>query len=268
MSSSGDVVHCKKRKRKQEKHYWSPLIAKYWKQRYSLFSLYDKGIAMDEVGWFSVTPESIAQIQARRVLGRCEESSNLVVIDCFAGVGGNAIQFAKTCDRVIAIEIDPVRVEHARNNARVYGVEDKIEFVVGDFFTLAPFLKGDVLFLSPPWGGPSYSKIESFTLDLLKPKDGYSLFQVAQSITPNIIMFLPRNVDVNEVEQLSWLSSPPLNMDIEKNYVGKFFKGITVYFGSLAKIYKAKKKKKKKKKKKEYKTLQAKIEKETEFGGE
>lgn len=150
-----------------------------------------------------------------------------------------------------------------------------------------------MLFLSPPWGGPSYSKIKSFTLDLLKPKDGYSLFQVAQSITPNIIMFLPRNVDVNEVEQLSWLSSPPLNMDvgiyvcssdlgeviddyktlflmrfafqIEKNYVGKFFKGITVYFGSLAKIYKAKKKKKKKK---EYKTLQAKIEKETEFGGE
>lgn len=51
---------------------------------------------MDEVGWFSVTPESVAQIQARRVLGRCEESSNLVVIDCFAGVGGNAIQFAKT----------------------------------------------------------------------------------------------------------------------------------------------------------------------------
>lgn len=46
-----------------------------------------------------------------------------------------------SCDRVIAIEIDPVRVELAKNNARVYGVEDKIEFVVGDFFKLAPFLK-------------------------------------------------------------------------------------------------------------------------------
>lgn len=32
-------------------------------------------------------------------------------------------------------------MELAKNNARVYGVEDKIEFVVGDFFKLAPFLK-------------------------------------------------------------------------------------------------------------------------------
>lgn len=71
-----------------------------------------------------------------------------------------------------------------------------------------------MLFLSPPWGGPGYSKIETFTLDLLKPKDGYKLFQAAQNITPNIIMFLPRNVDVNAVEELSWLSSPPLNHDV------------------------------------------------------
>lgn len=241
MSSPSDVSNCKKRKRKnrkQKKHCLkSPLIAKYWRQRYSLFSLYDRGIAMDEEGWFSVTPESIARVQARRVLGQCEERSGLVVIDCFAGVGGNAIQFAKTCDRVIAIEIDPVRVQLARNNARVYGVEDKIEFVVGDFFKLVPFLKGDVLFLSPPWGGPDYSKIENFSLDLLKPKDGYKLFQAAQSITPNIIMFLPRNVDVNAVEELSWLSSPPLNHDIQENYIDRFFKGITVYFGALAKVY-------------------------------
>jgi hypothetical protein len=29
------------------------------------------------------------------------------------------------------------------------------------------------VFLAPPWGGPSYKSIEKFTLDLLKPKDGY-----------------------------------------------------------------------------------------------
>lgn len=44
--------------------------------------------------------------------------------------------------------------------------------------------------------------------------DRYSLFKIAQSITPNIIMFLPRNVDLAQVEELAWLSSPPLTLEV------------------------------------------------------
>lgn len=66
----------------------SPVVEKYWFQRYDLFSKYDEGIQMDEQGWYSVTPEQIAITQAQR----CQNPT--VVIDCFAGVGGNAIQFA------------------------------------------------------------------------------------------------------------------------------------------------------------------------------
>ncbi|XP_043708937.1 trimethylguanosine synthase-like isoform X2 [Telopea speciosissima] len=189
----------------------SPLVRKYWLQRYSLFSRYDEGIKMDEEGWFSVTPEKIAISHAQRCGGGVVIG---VVIDCFTGVGGNAIQFARMGYHVVAIDIDPRKVQLASNNAKVYGVEDYIDFIVGDFFKLATSLKGDVVFLSPPWGGPAYRTIKNFTLDLLKPKDGYSIFQVAQKITPNIIMFLPRNVDLQQVEELSWLSSPPLNIEI------------------------------------------------------
>lgn len=60
---------------------------------------------------------------------------------------------------VIAIDIDPKKIELARHNASVYNVEDRIEFIVGDFLELAPSLKGDVVFLSPPWGGPQYVKV-------------------------------------------------------------------------------------------------------------
>lgn len=66
-------------------------IVKYWCQRYLLFSRFDDGIKMDEEGWFSVTPEPIARHQA----SRCGSGT---VIDCFTGVGGNAIQFAKRCN--------------------------------------------------------------------------------------------------------------------------------------------------------------------------
>ncbi|CDP04891.1 unnamed protein product [Coffea canephora] len=71
-------------------------------------------------------------------------------------------------------------------------------------------------------------------MDSLNPKDGHSLFQVAQKITPNAIMYLPRNVGLLEMEQLSWLSSPPLDIEIEENTVRGKLKAITIYFGDAA----------------------------------
>ena len=43
-------------------------------------------------GWFSVTPEKIAEHIADRC--RCD-----VIVDAFCGVGGNTIQFAFSCER-------------------------------------------------------------------------------------------------------------------------------------------------------------------------
>ncbi|XP_037459231.1 trimethylguanosine synthase-like [Triticum dicoccoides] len=183
---------------------------------------------MDAEGWYSATPEAIAAAQAARA------APAGLVLDAFAGVGGNSIQFAARGCYVVAVEMDPRKVELARHNARIYGVEDMIEFVVGDFFHLAPYLKADLVFLSPPWGGPSYNQTPVYTLDMLKPKDGHAIFQAAQKIAPNIIMFLPRNVDISQVEELSWLSSPPLDFESEESYVQHRFKGITAYFGDVA----------------------------------
>ncbi|KAL6861159.1 hypothetical protein ACP4OV_016859 [Aristida adscensionis] len=212
------------------------VAGKYWAHRHDLFSLYDRGVRMDAEGWYSATPEPVAASQAARAAPRD------VVVDAFAGVGGNSIQFAArhaTPPRrpgcyVVAVEIDPRRVALAAHNARVYGVEDRIDFVVGDFFRLAPFLKADVVFLSPPWGGPSYIKAPVYTLDMLRPKDGYATFQAAQKISSNIIMFLPRTVSISQVQELSWLSSPPLDFESEENYVNGRFKGVTAYFGKTA----------------------------------
>lgn len=48
-------------------------------------------------GWFSVTPERIAEHIALRVEHSFFDSQ--LVIDAFCGVGGNAIQFALTGKR-------------------------------------------------------------------------------------------------------------------------------------------------------------------------
>ncbi|XP_028054023.1 uncharacterized protein LOC114258288 isoform X5 [Camellia sinensis] len=113
---------------------FSPSIGKYWCQRYLLFSKFDDGIKMDEEGWFSVTPEPVARHHAFR----CGTG---IIIDCFTGVGGNAIQFAQRSKHVIAIDIDPKKIDYAQHNAAIYGVDDRIEFIRGDSFLLAPRLK-------------------------------------------------------------------------------------------------------------------------------
>ena len=42
---------------------------------------------------------------------------------------------------VIAIDIDPRKIEYAQHNAAIYGVDDHIDFIVGDSILLAPKLK-------------------------------------------------------------------------------------------------------------------------------
>ena len=200
-----------------------PDIAKYWAQRYRLFSRFDEGIKMDKEGWFSVTPERIAEHIAERC--RCD-----LLIDAFCGVGGNAIQFAFTCERVIAIDIDPLKIALAQHNATVYGVKDRIEFIVGDYMQLIPHLKADVVFLSPPWGGPNYTNAEVFDVKTMITLDGIRVYKETKTITENIAYFMPRNVDV---EQLSSLAGPGGKMEIEQNFVNKKLKTITAYYGEL-----------------------------------
>lgn len=63
----------------------------YWYQRYRLFSRFDDGVLMDSEGWYSVTPERIAEHTAERLV---RGKKGAWVMDAFVGPGGNAIQFA------------------------------------------------------------------------------------------------------------------------------------------------------------------------------
>ncbi|XP_069777569.1 trimethylguanosine synthase [Narcine bancroftii] len=222
----------KRRKKKKICHVPSdvvavPELAKYWAQRYRLFSRFDEGVKLDQEGWFSVTPEKIAEHIAKRVTQsfHCD-----IIVDAFCGVGGNSIQFALAGKRVIAVDIDPVKIDLAQHNARVYGVAEQIEFILGDFMLLASDLKADAVFLSPPWGGPNYVNTEIFDLKTMISLDGFEVFTLSQKITPNIVYFLPRNADI---EQVASLAGPGGRVEIEQNFLNSKLKTITAYFGVL-----------------------------------
>nr|XP_040026228.1 trimethylguanosine synthase isoform X1 [Gasterosteus aculeatus aculeatus]XP_040026229.1 trimethylguanosine synthase isoform X1 [Gasterosteus aculeatus aculeatus]XP_040026233.1 trimethylguanosine synthase isoform X1 [Gasterosteus aculeatus aculeatus] len=205
-----------------------PELAKYWAQRYRLFSRYDEGIRLDREGWFSVTPERIAEHIALRVEHSFPDCQ--LVIDAFCGVGGNAIQFALAGKRVLAVDIDPVRLDLARHNATVYNVADRIDFLQGDFLQLAPRLHGDVVFLSPPWGGPDYLTAKVFDIKTMMQPDGFEIFRLAKLISDNIVYFLPRNADM---DQIASLAGPGGKVEVEQNILNNKLKTVTAYFGSL-----------------------------------
>ena len=131
---------------------------------------------------------------------------------------------------VIAIDNSPLRLALARHNATIYDVEDRIEFVSGDYISFAKKYRRvassepseadpsqiGVVFLSTPWGGPAYLtnlptkeharpplEMESaeepsgsgrrYTLDMMAPISGDELIELTHNITHDIAFFLPRN---------------------------------------------------------------------------
>jgi trimethylguanosine synthase len=152
---------------------------------------------------------------------------------------------------VIALDISPTRLAIARHNAIIYGVADRIDFILCDYVSFAASLvslgrRVDVVFLSPPWGGPSYisdtaeSGVETnsreaqssvYTLKNLLPLPGTELFSLSRKISRNIAMYLPRNTDVGEIGSLAPSGE---TVEIEEEWMGSKLKALTCYFGGLA----------------------------------
>eukprot|EP01130_Rhizamoeba_saxonica_P010276 TRINITY_DN4203_c0_g2_i1.p1 TRINITY_DN4203_c0_g2~~TRINITY_DN4203_c0_g2_i1.p1 ORF type:complete len:231 (-),score=52.44 TRINITY_DN4203_c0_g2_i1:11-703(-) len=207
-------------------------MRRYWHSRHTLFSKYDEGILMDKESWYSVTPESIAEHIAQKFLEKL--GSDAVVVDIMSGAGGNTIQFAKKFPLVFTVEMDPKRAYMAQHNAAIYEC-DNIEYIIGDCTKcINDRWKADGVFLSPPWGGPSYASKETFKMMDLKP-DGDILMKIAHGISPNISCFLPRNTDEEDIKELAMKYTEDGVCEMEEHIVQNRVKTIATYFGDLIK---------------------------------
>src|SRR5664280_38723 len=170
---------------------FGPDLQKYWNRRHELFSRFDDGIATDAEGLYSVVPEDVALEQARRLRSGS-------VLDAFAGIGGSAIGFARGGKTVIAVDIDKRRLDMALHNAEIYGVADRITFILGDFFDVAPTVSAEAVNLDPPWGGPDYRARRHFGLDDFSPS-GHALLDYSLSRYSEVMLRVPRNFDSAEL---------------------------------------------------------------------
>lgn len=123
------------------------------------------GMASHQSPWLSMNSMFSAGFQAHSISAIAEHVSEgapkekKIIIDAFAGAGGNAIAFALSgrWDQVFAIEKDPAVLKCAKHNAEIYGVEKKIWWYEGDCFdilkTRLARTKDAIIYGSPPWGG-------------------------------------------------------------------------------------------------------------------
>ena len=161
-------------------------------------------------------------------------ASKKIIIDLFAGAGGNAIAFALSgrWDRVLAIEVDAATLACAQHNAEMCGVPDgAITWVHGDCFAYLAALErqgsqqnqqrgeeavaakdgldealsvdpvATLLFASPPWGGVSYRDHDVFDLETMQPYNLSALHGVCRRM--DHALYLPRTSDVRQIAQLA-----------------------------------------------------------------
>jgi SAM-dependent methyltransferase len=80
---------------------------------------------------FVPTPQPVVD----RMLSLADVKSDDVLYDLGSGDGRIVITAAKRYGaQGVGIDIDPERIEEARNNARKAGVDQKVKFIVGDLF--------------------------------------------------------------------------------------------------------------------------------------
>ncbi len=170
-------------------------VQRYSERRHRLFSKFDDGIQMDQESLYSVKPEEAALQIAERTKGK-------TVLDAFCGVGGSAIGFARAGKEVLAIDINPSRIEMARHNAGIYGVSKNISFSVTSAHAAISQWECDSVYLDPPWGGPDYYKKDHFLLSSFDP-DPTTIIQLAMAQKKEIVLTVPTNFSFSELASLA-----------------------------------------------------------------
>lgn len=160
------------------------------------------------------TSQLVAEYRAERL--KCD-----MIADLGCGVGFQSFAFAKTCQKVFAVERDARKLETARKNAEALGFQN-ITFLEGD--ALDPFIikklkSCEIIFCDTerPLGEARR------TMETIQPNP-LELLQAYSTITPQIAIELP-----------PFLQDIPLAGEREYLSVHRALSRLTVYCGTLAK---------------------------------
>ncbi len=175
---------------------------------------FTKPIAANSEGLQLATPEIVARYIAKRL-------KTNIIADLGCGIGGQVIFFAKECKKVYAVERNPEKLEYAKENCRLYNVQN-VKFILGDALSenvKAQVSDADIVFSDP--ARPMSEKER--TLTNLEPPIT-EILKTYSDVTPDLAFHAPPQM-------------PParITLDCEREYLslnGQLNR-LTLYFGSL-----------------------------------
>lgn len=135
-------------------------------------------------------PEAVG----RHLAGRLSRFDSAVELCCAVGMA--VIPLAEKMSKVVGVDISESRIADAKHNARLYGVEDKIRFIVGDVLD-RELLKGvsaEVAVLDPDWSAAGSEKsVHVNNIDETQPSMREMFTLTKECITPNIVIRVPKH---------------------------------------------------------------------------
>ncbi len=175
---------------------------------------FKKSISSNKEGLQLATPEIVAKYIAERL--RTD-----IIADLGCGIGGQVIFFAKKCMKVYAVERNPEKLNFARENCRLYNVNN-VEFILGDALspeTRTKVSDADIIFSDP--ARPLAEKER--TLENLEPPVT-EIINMYSDITEDLAFHAPPQINPSRII-----------FDCEREYLslnGQLNR-LTLYFGSL-----------------------------------
>jgi len=156
---------------------------------------------------------------------------DLVVLETCTGGGFSAISLARYASHVYTVEIDKSRMQVAKRNAKIAGVDQKITFINDDVLQIdfrKAIPKIESAFLDPDWADRGKNHIYRFINSNTQPPSDVLLCAI-MSITPNITLIQPPYINSEEFNHL-----PP--HECEQLYLGKSHELYCLHFGELIKF--------------------------------
>ncbi len=142
------------------------------------------------------TNELVAEHRANRLA--CD-----ILVEVGCGIGIQTIAFAKTCKKVIAIDIDPRKVEYAKANAAKRKLTN-IEFIADDGLNVLKQLKhASIVFCDP--GRPAAEDVRDIETSFSPHLP--TLIKEAERLTKDIAIELPPQIQISKAKwELEYLS--------------------------------------------------------------
>lgn len=156
----------------------------------------------------------------------------LTALETCTGAGFTTISLAKTARLVMTVDIDPAMQNMAIYNVNKSGHSDKVVFISGnvlDSSTLASLPSINAVFIDPDWAITGPNHIHRFIDSTTRPPAD-KVFSMAQTLTDNIALVLPPQIDMHELKTL------PLH-ETQKLYLDESLELLCLYFGNLARSY-------------------------------